>query len=143
MTELRPHHILCLAHFIGKGYNDLFAENMARIKARLYQNASVRLTSGPDDVCRECPHKLGAACAFGDKPCRFDTRCLELCGLDYGLELPYGMLLNRAYDKIIKSGRLSQVCGSCEWYSLCSGIKPEEPQRPSKAVGPAERPRLQ
>lgn len=26
MTVLRPHHLLCLMHFIGKGYNDGFAK---------------------------------------------------------------------------------------------------------------------
>ncbi len=140
MTELRPHHILCLAHFIGKGYNDGFAKNMAGIKAGLRPNASVRLISGPDDVCGECPHKRGAACAFGDKPGGFDARCLELCGFNYGMELPYGILLNRAYDEIINAGRLGQVCGTCEWYSLCSNIKPGELRQPYKTGEPAKRP---
>ena len=126
MTVLRPHHLLCLMHFIGKGYNDGFAKNMANVKARLHPNSNVRLISGPDDICGACPHNLGSACSFGDKPGGFDTRCQEVCGFEYGMGLPYGILLNRAYDEIIKPGRLGLVCGTCEWYGLCSGIKPEK-----------------
>ena len=60
---IRPHHMLCLQFFEGKGYSDEFITNMADIKNILdRENPYVEIVSGVDDLCVKCPNCIGENC---------------------------------------------------------------------------------
>lgn len=40
MLKIRPHHILCMKAYIGKGYSQKFNENMEKIIKTLKENQS-------------------------------------------------------------------------------------------------------
>ena len=44
MINLRPHHLLCILFFEGKGYNKEFTLNMQNIINNLSHNTKIKLT---------------------------------------------------------------------------------------------------
>jgi len=114
---LRPHHILCLGFFRGKGYSEAFTRNMTGVLASLTSDTPVRLTVGHDILCAACPNR-GDGCP---NAAAYDRRVLELCGLGVGQLLPWRRLRQAAEEDILAPGRLAQVCGDCQWAALCTG----------------------
>jgi hypothetical protein len=57
MITLRPHHLLCIRNFIGKGYSKDFVDNMKSLINTLEENPNqkVLIKSGLDDICKKCP----------------------------------------------------------------------------------------
>ena len=49
--RLRPHHLLCLLTYIGKGYTPAFTANYDVVVARLNAGDDVLVVDGPDDIC--------------------------------------------------------------------------------------------
>lgn len=114
---LRPHHILCLGFFRGKGYDGAFVRNMAGVLASLTPDTVVRLVAGHDVLCAACPNR-GEDCP---NAAVYDSRVLELCGLEAGQRLPWGRLRQAVEENILSPGRLASVCGDCQWAALCGG----------------------
>ena len=54
MIHLRPHHLLCLQAFRGKGYSESFVKKMTEVHARLRENPKleIRLAKGAAGVKR-------------------------------------------------------------------------------------------
>ena len=118
--ELRPHHALCTAFFIGKGYSSDFTQNMAHITEMLRSSLpDIRLTCGWDVICRGCPHSDGSC---GEKAPGYDLAVLEICGLAEGEQISWQELSGLVRERIIAGGRLSQVCGDCQWHGICSQL---------------------
>ena len=42
---LRPHHGMCMAYFVGRGYSDAFSVHMAALLEELEPGSPVRLVS--------------------------------------------------------------------------------------------------
>lgn len=117
---LRPHHLLCLSFFKGKGYSDQFVENMTKVLSTLKESdAIVKLTKGEDVICSACPNNNNGICTTQDKVDRYDSTTLSLCGLKIGETLPYNQLSKIAIEKIIDGGAREKVCGDCMWTDLC------------------------
>ncbi len=114
--ELRPHHGLCSQFFEGKGYSGAFVANMTAILSQLAPDTPVTLTRGADCICAGCPNWPDAC---GEKAPRYDEAVLRLCGLQAGQTLPFGRLQALAREKIIAPGYLRDVCGDCQWFSIC------------------------
>lgn len=119
---LRPHHGLCLLHFVGKGYSDAFTENMAVVAARLRENPEtvVRLCTDADSLCAHCPHRQGASCESG-KPERYDAGVFKHSGLKVGQTLLWSDL--RTKMTALSKEHLQEICGDCQWYRLCAAIE--------------------
>ena len=121
--RLRPHHGLCLQHFVGKGYNQPFADNMARVVRLLAQNPRQEIelcADSVDDVlCNYCPRNIDDVCAAEVKASRFDTACLQICGFAIGQRLPWEDFRRALRRDIIDAGRLGEVCAGCEWLAVC------------------------
>ena len=49
--RLRPHHLLCLLTYSGKGYSAAFTANYDVIAGRISQGEDVLIVEGPDDIC--------------------------------------------------------------------------------------------
>ncbi len=121
---LRPHHVLCIAHFIGNGYDERFVLNMTKIIAALNNdNPHITLAVGADAICSACPHNSQGLCDEQEKVVRYDTACLSLLGLDKQDTLPWQQLRHLAGERILDAGRLVDVCGDCGWYALCERIR--------------------
>ncbi|WP_439343967.1 DUF1284 domain-containing protein [Vacuolonema iberomarrocanum] len=49
--RVRPHHLLCLLTYSGKGYSPAFIANYDAIAARLSKGEDIVIVCGPDDIC--------------------------------------------------------------------------------------------
>ena len=115
--NLRAHHGMCLYFFQGKGYSGKFVENMGAMKEILEENPLVRLLEGYDDVCAACPNKLTETCA--EKASRYDREVLGRCALSPGETLSFRDFSRRVEDTILRPGKREEICGDCQWSSLC------------------------
>jgi uncharacterized protein len=50
-VRLRPHHLLCMLAYAGKGYTQAFVENYDAVMARLNAREEILVVAGPDDIC--------------------------------------------------------------------------------------------
>ena len=58
MHALRPHHILCMLNFQGKGYTPTFVENFCMVQKDIQNNPHQPFTVQyeADSICAACPH---------------------------------------------------------------------------------------
>lgn len=124
LIRLRPHHGLCIGQFVGKGYSEEFVRNMAGLIEKLEQHPQelIELCCCADDVCKCCPHRQETGCTSGQKVERYDAACLSLCGFQEGRQISWKTFRERVIERIIRPGRLKEVCADCEWLSLCLGF---------------------
>ena len=88
---VRPHHGMCLAYFIGKGYSEGFSAHMEKMLHILEQDVSIRLVVSLDEICSACPnHQF-----LTDEE-------------------------NPGEKKEIDTGLREKICGDCEWNEICS-----------------------
>lgn len=122
VLELRPHHGLCLLHFVGKGYSDAFTAHMTDTLATLCENPQipVRLRSGADHLCAVCPHRRETVCESA-KPARYDAAVLHYSGLQTGQTLFWKHF--RAKMEWLSKWHLQEICGDCRWYPLCAELE--------------------
>ena len=119
--KLRPHHLLCIQKFTGKGYDAAFTAHMTAVCAALHDrpDTPVTLTAGCDDVCAACPHKAGAECDTAEKVQALDRAVSEHCALQAGMTADWTSLKNIASAKILHTDAFAAVCCGCQWYGLC------------------------
>ena len=118
--SLRPHHALCVRFFEGRGYSKAFIRHMASVIDSLRRDdPSVTLCNNCDIFCERCPHNTNGVCDTDEKVSGIDSRTLDLTELTFGSALPWHDFYTRAYDRIIKTGRLKEVCRDCRWLSIC------------------------
>lgn len=117
--DVRAHHGLCMSFFEGKGYSDSFTANMAEKKMMLEKDPLVRIVDHVDEICRACPHNIDGVCSSLGKVAKYDSEVLERCGIKSGTIMLWSDFVKRVYDNIIDAKRLSEVCGDCQWYSIC------------------------
>ena len=118
---LRPHHALCAGFFRGRGYSDAFVDNMTRIVGVLRaSDPLLTLRADADAICRSCPHNVDGVCESADKVMSYDAAVLRLTGLRDGARLRWSALTALTRGHILSAGGLSEVCGDCQWYDICS-----------------------
>lgn len=117
---LRTHHALCAQFFEGKGYSEEFVRHMGRVLAEFGRDdPEITLTDGCDVICSRCPNNEGGVCSDG-KVRGIDRRAAEAMGVSPGSTYAWSELLRIAADRVIKPGRLREVCGDCEWIGICT-----------------------
>lgn len=123
MLEIRPHHILCIFGWRGRGYDEQFTGNFNKIVDSLWQvkESELKLVAGADDVCRACPN-------YNFDQCRLETdtqlsadaidrRVLKRVDLKTGEIYRVKDLLSRvALD--IRPAELISICDGCMWLEL-------------------------
>ncbi len=123
MLKLRPHHLLCLSLFEGKGYDHSFAQNMADVLKRLANEGSFTLAEGRDDICTACPNLAGdSLCALGEADVRrMDRAVAEFLKLELNNQYESKLVNQMMKDRMTEELFLS-CCGSCRWYreKICS-----------------------
>lgn len=128
--QLRPHHLLCVLTFKGKGYTPAFVENYETIVDRLNSGETIEIIDGPDALCGPMLDEPECHCRNESVSLR-DRQALD--AVRDVLSLPTGttrLALNSTtlarLRAAFKDGRLRQACKGCEWESLCSAIAQKE-----------------
>lgn len=122
MICLRPHHGLCICHFIGKGYSDGFTRNMNDIAGRLERQKGtlIYLSSDLDVICAACPHGRQTECDCQEKVVRYDKMCLEISGFKEGSIVKWSEYHSALMRTILFPKKLAVVCGDCKWQTICN-----------------------
>lgn len=116
--DLRPHHGLCLRFFSGNGYDDAFCRNMEEVLRLFTPDTLLQLTEHQDGICRSCPNRDHRC--FGAE--RYDRAVLACCGLRFGQELSWSDFQQLLRQRILLPGKLSEICGDCQWASICGNL---------------------
>ena len=132
VLHLRPHHLLCLQTFTGRGYSEEFVRHMTLVRDQLIREplTPVELVSGVDDLCAHCPNNVDGQCT-SDNPALFDSkvsRKLYSTGIispdaaskDHPGKRPVLTGIPDALE--ISSSVLEECCPGCEWKELCLSI---------------------
>lgn len=139
--RLRPHHLLCVQGYRGKGYDERFRETMGRI-ARTLAGAPtlpVTVSDGPDDICRACPHLKDERCTWeqaGEESVReHDAALLAAFGLGDGDIIAIRDVAERIATDAGVSAVVARYCRPCPWASDCAfaarlGLRVGGPDRP-------------
>jgi len=126
-VRLRPHHLLCLLTYVGKGYTPGFVANYDRIARRLSEGEEVLIVDGPDDVCAALlsepdPHCYRDSVRLRDAQAAADVGDLLDMTISAGSRIDmYPILLSRM-RKAFTGGATRKACVGCEWSDLCTGI---------------------
>lgn len=119
VEELRAHHGMCLAFFVGEGYGSRFVEAMAKVQKRMQENPEICLVRKSDIICRACPFRCGSYCQTQEKTERYDDEVLRRCGLEEGCILKWEQFQELVREQILLKGKREEICGDCQWNSLC------------------------
>ena len=143
-VRLRPHHLLCMLTYVGKGYTSGFVENYDRVAARLNAGEEdIELVDGPDDICEGLLCESHAHCFNEGVVQRDETARLSVSAL-LGETLTAGKKLQATPDFLAKmrlafaAGEIRPACRGCQWIRLCdriaasgfAGVKVGERQEP-------------
>lgn len=116
MIKLRPHHLLCIHSFQGKGYNGAFVDNMAAIVDKIKNNPEIiiEVCETTDDICQKCPSiQADDVCEFGDKVKKLDDSVLQPFNVPVGVA-SYNTL-RAILQKETTLPTLMATCAGCEW----------------------------
>ena len=121
IIRLRPHHALCLRHYVGKGYDDAFVENMSAIQSRQMSGESemVQIIFHRDSVCRACPKEHDAACEREEWVQKIDRAIAAACSLRSGLWISWQELCEILDQHVLQTEMWEKLCDGCEWHNLC------------------------
>lgn len=116
MIKLRPHHLLCVRGFTGKGYSKDFIKNMAGVVSSLKNAGKVFITFDHDDICSKCPNLKNEKCISEENVRKHDS--LVSRELDLEKENIYSTI-SLSKDIDAKRKALKRFCRGCEWFSEC------------------------
>lgn len=126
-VRLRPHHLLCLLTYAGKGYTPAFTANFDLISKRLSAGEDILVVHEPDDIC--APLLLDGEPHCGREGVRArDEQAAEDVGRLLDITVSQGTRIELEPASIgrmrdgFADGRIRTACGGCEWFELCSAI---------------------
>ncbi len=140
MIRLRPHHLLCVLTFAGRGYTPRFTLGLSDIVARLSQGEEIVIVEGPDDICAPWLLETEPACndlTLGDGRKRHchepriierDRRAAADIGILLNRPISPGTRLHLTADLIARlrtafqAGTIRSGCAACEWKGFCDQL---------------------
>lgn len=126
-VRLRPHHLLCLLTYVGKGYSPAFIANYDAVAARITQGEPVLIVAGPDDVCAPLLQEPGAHC-HEDGVTERDSLAARDVGaylgrtVGTGTRLVIDAALLSAMRAAFAAGTTREACLECPWSDLCTSV---------------------
>ena len=120
MIKLRPHHLLCLQGYEGKGYDDCFTKNMDKIYNDLNKDYSIlfQLKAHNDSICKYCPNKINDfSCITDEKIMAMDNKVVSFFNLEPNKVYNFHDTIRFIKDEITYE-IFESICSSCEWYNL-------------------------
>ncbi len=119
MIDIRPHHLLCIHGFRGKGYSQEFVESMTSIIKGIKENqaAQLNIINHTDAICRKCPNKIDEnVCTTQENIASLDSQVVKALELKEGV-YSYTEILEIIKNKLTEE-KFETICSKCEWYSL-------------------------
>lgn len=125
--RLRPHHLLCLLTYAGKGYSPAFIANFDAVAGRISQGEDILIVEGPDDICAPLlsdsdPHCRRDSVTERDRLAARDLDQMMPGPVQSGAKMKFDTNLLRRMRVAFAEGRSRQACSRCEWSDLCSLI---------------------
>lgn len=126
-VRLRPHHLLCLLTYVGKGYTPAFTANYDAVAARIADGEPVLIVAGSDDVCAPLLQEPGAHC-HEDNVTERDRLAARDVGahlgraIDIGARLAIDATLLSAMRAAFAAGSTREACLECPWSDLCTSV---------------------
>ncbi|PSM17844.1 MULTISPECIES: DUF1284 domain-containing protein [Nitratireductor] len=126
-VRLRPHHLLCVLTYAGKGYSPAFTANMTAIAGRLAGGEDVEVVAGPDDVCAPLlsdpqPHCHRASVSERDRAAIDDLGRVLALPVRLGGRLRLDATWLGRLRAAFAAGHVRSACHECEWDALCTAI---------------------
>lgn len=143
--RLRPHHLLCMLTYVGKGYTPGFVANYDRLARRIAHGEPILVVAGPDDVCApllgpDGPpniHCHDPSITERDRRAARAVRDLLRIAIAPGTHiLPDAALIARL-RRAFTAGTIRAACAACAWAPLCDRVA--ERGYPDTRI-PAQRP---
>ncbi|ASP32702.1 DUF1284 domain-containing protein [Labrenzia sp. VG12] len=126
-VSIRPHHLLCMLTYLGKGYTPDFVAGYSLIVDRLNAGEDIVLVGGPDDICQPMLSEPDCHCN-NDSVLARDADAARQIGKALGTDLTFGTSFTLAVGQIqnlreaFAAGHIRSACTGCEWHELCSRI---------------------
>lgn len=125
--RLRPHHLLCLLTYVGKGYSPAFTANYDVIAGRLSRGEDILIVSGPDDICAPLlgepePHCWGESVVERDRLAAQDVGDLLARPIKPGIRIDLDAQTLARMREAFSAGLTRNACHGCEWAGLCSQV---------------------
>ena len=125
--RLRPHHLLCVLTYVGKGYSPAFTANYDKVISRLAAGEGILIQDGPDDICQPLlasdePHCLLDSVVERDAKARHDVGHLLGRSLHASDVVKLDNRMLGHIREAFLNGRTRAACSGCEWFDLCSAV---------------------
>jgi len=126
-VRVRPHHLLCLLTYVGRGYDAKFTANFDTIARHLGRGEEILIVSGPDDICRPLldtdeNHCDRESVAERDRLAARDVSTLLGQSIREGTSLRLNAKLVARMRRAFTSGRTRAACAGCNWVELCTEV---------------------
>ncbi|MCR9194427.1 MAG: DUF1284 domain-containing protein [Hyphomonas sp.] len=126
-VRLRPHHLLCVLTYMGRGYSPAFTGNLTKIAGRLAAGEAVDIVTGPDDICAPMldghdPHCHRDSVTNRDHAAARELSPLLGCEIQTGTSLVLNTNIIDRLRVAFASNQIRSACAGCEWESLCSSV---------------------
>jgi hypothetical protein len=126
-VRLRPHHLLCLLTYVGKGYSAAFIANYNRIARRLSRGEAIELVDGPDDICAPLLDEADPHCHRDSVTARDHKAARDLAEV-LGQPVTAGAMVTLTEERLsgmrtaFAAGSTRKACSRCEWHELCTTV---------------------
>lgn len=125
--RLRPHHLLCLLTYAGKGYSPAFTINYDGIAGRISGGEDILIVEGPDDICAPLLVESEAHCWRDSVTGRDRLAASALSELlpapiDVGARMTLPPETVQDLRDAFAANEIRSACRGCEWNTLCSQI---------------------
>lgn len=126
-VRLRPHHLLCLLTYVGKGYSPAFVANYEAIAERLSKGEDVTIVAGPDDICAPLlggsdTHCLQPGIDERDRLAARDVSRLLSQPVHAGARIDLTATTLARLREAFGDGVTRSACAGCEWSGLCDTV---------------------
>jgi len=125
-VRLRPHHLLCVLTFSGKGYTHAFSVNFDSIAKRLDQGEAVMIVAGPDDICApllscvDAHYRRESVAKRDEHAMRSVSEALSW-PIRIGEQTQLSPQVIKGLREAFSSGRIRGACFGCQWTDIfCS-----------------------
>lgn len=134
MIRLRPHHLLCMLTYAGRGYTPRFTSGMDDLITRLGKGEEITIINGPDDICapwlsdasgdadHRQPHCHEPRITGRDERAAADVSALLGRKIANGSRLLLDAALLQTLRQAYRTDAIRSGCQGCEWKSFCDAL---------------------
>jgi hypothetical protein len=126
--RLRPHHLLCMLTFAGKGYTPDFVANFEQVASRIAAGDEViQIVEGPDDICSALLIETTCHCHNPSVSLRDRHAAAAISNLlSQPIQAGAHLLPRQNLLSILRAafvpGTIRQACVGCQWKPTCDSI---------------------